>query len=125
LRDAYGDITNAGADVVLIGTGNINYANDTKASLDLPFLVLVDDDAAAARAATVRRVGPAGLFSPSSWSGTRRAWKAGYRIGKSGKRVNQLGATFVVDANGVRYEHLDAHSADHAPIAEVLATLSR
>jgi peroxiredoxin len=123
LRDAYGKITATGADVVLIGTGNLAYARDVQTKLDLPYLVLVDDDAAAANAASVRRVGVFGLFSPRSWPGTRRAWRAGHRIGKGGTRVNQLGATFVIDRHGLRYEHFDAHTADHAPLAAVLAAL--
>jgi len=45
-------------------------------------------------------------------------------VKKSGKRVTQLGATFVLGPGDlVRYEHVDVHSADHAPLTEVLAAL--
>jgi hypothetical protein len=45
-------------------------------------------------------------------------------VKKSGKRVTKLGATFVVGpGDAVRYEHVDVHSADHAPLADVLAAL--
>ena len=45
----------------------------------------------------------------------------GFRVKKSGKRVNQLGTTFVVGPGSqVRYAHVDAHTADHAPLADVL-----
>jgi hypothetical protein len=45
-------------------------------------------------------------------------------VKKSGKRVNQLGATFVLGPGSrVRYEHIDIHTADHAPLAEVLGAL--
>jgi hypothetical protein len=38
--------------------------------------------------------------------------------------VTQLGATFVVGPGAqVRYEHLDEHSADHAPLDDVLEAL--
>ena len=38
---------------------------------------------------------------------------------KSGKRVNQLGATFVVGPGlQIRYAQIDVHTADHAPISK-------
>jgi hypothetical protein len=59
-----------------------------------------------------------------SWSGTRRARAAGHRVHRAGRRVTQLGAMFVLGPGPeVRYEHLDAHSADHAPVDDVLASL--
>ena len=124
MRDRYPEIRQRGADVVLIGTGDVSYARDFVASERLPFPVLVDDDARAARAARLRRVGMFKLFDPASWSGARRAWQAGHRIGRSGKRVDQLGATFVLGPGPVvRYAHYDAHTADHAPLEEVFAAL--
>ena len=48
----------------------------------------------------------------------------GHRIHKAGRRVTQLGATFVIGPGAqVRYEHVDDHSADHAALEEVLAVL--
>jgi peroxiredoxin len=124
LRDRYAEIRERGAEVVVIGTGDVRYARDFVASERVPFPVLVDDDARAARAARVRRVGMLRLFDPASFPGARRAWRAGHRIGRSGKRVDQLGATFVVGPGPrVRYSHYDAHTADHAPLEEVLAAL--
>lgn len=125
MRERYEEIKGAGGDVIAIGTGDIRYAAAFVADERVPFLVLVDDHADAARAASVRRATPWELFSPRSFPGARRARRAGHRIHRSGKRVTQLGATFVVGpGNAVRYEHLDAHTADHAPLAEVLAALA-
>ena len=43
---------------------------------------------------------------------------------KSGTRVNQLGATFVLGPGShVRYAHVDVHTADHASLADVLAAV--
>ena len=125
MRDEYPAVTAAGGDVVAIGTGDARYAKAFVDDERIPFPVLVDDDGHAARAASVRKVGPAALlFDPRALRGGRRAYKSGYRIKKSGKRVTQLGATFVVGpGDAVRYEHLDAHTADHAPMDEVLAAL--
>jgi hypothetical protein len=88
----------------------------------VPFLVLVDDDAAAAAAASVPTASWYQLLHPRTWRATRETSKRGYHVHKAGKRVRQLGATFVLGpGDQVRYEHIDADSTDHAPVAEVLA----
>jgi peroxiredoxin len=126
LRDRYDDIRRAGADVVAIGTGDRRYAAAFTADEHIPFVVLVDDHADAARAASVPRVPFLRLLTDRrSRPGTRRARAAGHRIHRSGKRVTQLGATFVLGPGPtIRYEHIDAHSADHAPVDEVLAAVT-
>jgi peroxiredoxin len=125
LRGIYDEIQRRGAEVVAIGTGNVRYAAAFVADEDVPFQVLVDDDAKAARTASVQRVGFLRLLTDRrSHDGAKRARASGHRIHKAGRRVTQLGATFVVGPRAhVRYEHLDDHSADHAPVDEVLAAL--
>ena len=124
MRDEIEGIRERGAEVVAIGTGAAAQARDFVERERIPYPVLADDRAHAAKAAAIERVGPFRLFHPASFAGTRRAWKAGHRIGASGRRVDQLGATFVVGPGArVRYEHRDAHTADHAPMDEVLAAL--
>ncbi len=125
MRDRYDEIRARGAEVVAIGTGGAEHALAFVQDEDVPFPVLADDGAAAARAAEIERVGMLRLFHPASYAGSRRAWKAGHRIGVSGKRVDQLGATFVVGpGSSLYYTHRDAHTADHAPLDEVFAALS-
>jgi peroxiredoxin len=125
LRERYDEIRARGAEVVAIGTGDEHYAARFVADEHVPFPVLVDDRADAARVAAVRGTTPWGLFNPRSFPGAWRARKAGFRVHKSGKRVTQLGATFVIGpGNQTRYEHVDSHTADHAPIDEVLAALT-
>ncbi len=124
MRERYDEIRGRDAEVVAVGTGDERYAARFVADEDVPFPVLVDDNAVAANAASVRTTTPWGLFTPRSFPGARRARKAGHRIHKSGKRVTQLGATFVIGpGERVRYEHVDAHTADHAPLDDVLAAL--
>jgi peroxiredoxin len=125
LRGIYDEIQRRGAEVVAIGTGNVRYAAAFVADEDVPFPVLVDDDARAAGAASVRRVGFFRLLTDRrSRGGAKRARAGGRRIHKAGRRVTQLGATFVVGPGAqVRYEHVDDHSADHAPLDEVLSAL--
>ena len=125
MRDSYDEITGAGADVVAIGTGDARYAKAFVTDERIPFPVLVDDAADAASAAAVKKVNFATLlFDPRSVKGARQAHRDGFRVKKSGKRVNQLGATFVLGPGPqVRYAHVDAHTADHAPLQEVLTAL--
>jgi alkyl-hydroperoxide reductase/thiol specific antioxidant family protein len=124
LRGEYAAIKSRGADVVLIGTGDLRYARAFVADEQIPFPVLVDDDALAANAASIRRAGLLGMFNPASFPGGIRAWRAGHRIGKPGPRVDQLGATFVVGPGAfVRYQHYDAHTADHALMPAIIAAL--
>jgi hypothetical protein len=125
LRRAYPDITARGAEVVAIGTGDVRYAQAFVEQEQIPFLVLVDDAASAARAASIRKVNFAKLVGPGTWRATRKTWRDGYRIHKSGKRVNQLGATFVVGPGPVlHYEHLDDDSTDHASLDDVFAAMA-
>jgi peroxiredoxin len=125
LRGEYDEIQRRGAEVVAIGTGSVKHAAAFVADESVPFPVLVDDDARAARTASVRRVGFFRLLTDRrSREGAKRARTAGHRIHKAGRRVTQLGATFVIGpGEQVRYEHVDDHSADHAPLDQVLAAL--
>jgi peroxiredoxin len=125
LRGRYDEIRSRGAEVVAVGTGSVRHAAAFVADESVPFPVLVDDDARAARAASVRRVGFFRLLTDRrSREGAKRARAAGHRIHKAGRRVTQLGATFVIGpGEQVRYEHVDDHSADHAPLDDVLGVL--
>lgn len=124
MRDREDEITALGARIVAIGTGDQGYAQAFVRDERIPFLVLVDDDAAAARAASVRTVNWFQLLHPRTWKATRETTKRGYHTKKPGKRVRQIGATFVIGAGDqVRYEHLDADSTDHATIEDILAAL--
>jgi len=125
LRRAYPEITARGADVVAVGTGDVRYARAFVEQEEIPFLVLVDDAASAAKAASVRKVNWFTLMGPGTWGATRHRWREGYRIHKAGKRANQLGATFVVGPGAVvHYEHLDDDSTDHASLDAVFEAMA-
>jgi peroxiredoxin len=125
LRDRYDEISSRGAELVAIGTGNVSYARAFVAEEHIPFPVLVDDRAEAARAAAVPKMNFFRLVTnPNSRKAMARAREAGHRIHKAGRRVTQLGATFVIGpGDEVRYEHVDADSSDHAPVDAVIAAL--
>jgi len=125
LRDRYDEITGRGAEIVAIGTGNVGYAKSFVDDEHVPFPVLVDDKARAARAASIPSMNFFALvFNRNSRHAMPRARAGGHRIHRAGRRVTQLGATFVVGPGAtIRYEHVDADSSDHAPLDEVLAAL--
>ena len=124
MRERHEEFKELGADIVAVGTGDRRYAEAFVRDEQIPFLVLVDDDAAAAHAASLQTLNWFQLMRPRTWKATRATSKRGYHVHKSGKRVKQIGATFVVGAGDrVRYEHFDADSTDHAPLAEVIAAL--
>ena len=113
-----------GADIVAIGTGDRRYAEAFVRDEQIPFLVLVDDDALAAHAASVETLNWSQLLHPRTWKATRETSKRGHHVHKAGKRVRQIGATFVLGAGDrIRYEHIDVDSTDHADIDEVIAAL--
>jgi peroxiredoxin len=125
LRDRYGDIQAAGGELVAIGTGDQRYAAAFVKDTGAPFPVLVDDDGNAAHAASVRTVDWFTLLHPRTWKATRETSKRGYHVAKAGKRVRQLGATFVMaPGDVVRYARLDNDSTDHAPIDAILNALA-
>lgn len=125
MRDAYDEIKKTGADVVAIGTGNQRYARGFVEEESIPFPVLVDDDAVAAKTASVKRGSAWNVLGPKTYRASMRTRRAGYKVHMAGKRVFQLGATFVVGpGDTVRYEHIDVTTVDHAPIEEVFAALT-
>jgi len=124
LRERHDEITGLGGGIVAIGTGNRRYAETFTRETQIPFLVLVDDDAAAAHAASLSTLNWFQLLHRRTWKATRATSKRGFHVHKAGKRVKQIGATFVLGAGDrVRYEHLDADSTDHADIDDVVAAL--
>ena len=124
MRERHEEITELGAEIVAVGTGDRRYAGAFVSDEQIPYLVLVDDDGVAAAAASLQTLNWFQLMRPRTWKATRATSKRGYHVHKSGKRVTQIGATFVVGAGDrVRYEHLDADSTDHAPLDEVIAAL--
>jgi peroxiredoxin len=126
LGERYAEITGLKGEVVAVGTGNHRYAAAFIDEERVPYPVLVDDDGLAAQAASIQKVNFFKLvLNRRGLAGMRRARRAGHRVHKAGRRVTQLGATFVIGpGNQVRYEHLDENSGDHAPLDKVIAALS-
>ncbi len=126
MRDALPEIEARGATIVAVGTGDVRYAAGFVRDERIPFLVLVDDDGAAARAAQVRTVPFLAMMTPRTWRATVATWRRGHRVHRAGRRVTQMGGTWVVGPGDVvRYEHVDRDSTDHAAVVDVLAALDQ
>ena len=124
MRERHEEIRALGADIVAIGTGDTRYAAAFVCDEGIPYLVLVDDDARAAEAAAVKNSSFVGMFTPRTWNATYRTMRRGHKIHKAGKRVTQLGATFVIEpGDRLVYEHIDDDSTDHALADTVIGVL--
>src|SRR2546423_14213694 len=96
LRGQYGRIVGIGADVVAVGTGDAAYARDFVEKERVPFLVLLDEEGAAAGAASVRTGSMGTLMNPRNWARGMQAVARGHIQRRNGPRPAQLGATFVI-----------------------------
>jgi peroxiredoxin len=124
LRRHEEEITERGAQIVAVGTGDARYANAFIEDEEIDFPVLLDEDGEAAEIATLRAGGWLQLAGPKTAAGVLKATAAGKRQHKIGKRPKQLGATFVIGPGDVvRYEHIDGDVSDHAPFEEIIEAL--
>ena len=124
MRDRYEDVRARGAELIAIGTGNARYARAFIDDEKVTFPVLLDEHAKAAHAVSIKHQAAWRILDRKSMAAAKRAFSAGHRQHKTGKRGLQLGATFVLGPGDVvRYEHLDRFFADHAPIEDVLSAL--
>jgi peroxiredoxin len=124
LRDRYDEIKTQGGEIVAVGTGDQRYAEAFARDENIPYLVLVDDDAVAAHAASLQTLNWFQLLHPRTWKASWQTSRRGHHTHKPGMRVKQIGATFVIGAGDqVRYEHMDIDSTDHAEIDKVVAAL--
>ena len=125
LRDRYDDLQRQGIELVAIGTGDQRYAGAFVRDEKIPYLVLVDDDAKAAHAGVGQGRVVVPPLAPDHVGGVGRRRGSGAPVStRPGKRVTQLGATFVLGpGDQVRYSHVDADSTDHAPVPEILAAV--
>lgn len=125
MRGHYGEITGLGAELVAIGTGDVRYARAFIEEEQIPFSVVLDEEGVAAEAASVKRGSAVQILGPKAMRSALKAYSKGHRQkAKLGRRPTQLGATFVIGPGDVvRYEHLDDHVGDHAPLEEIVGAL--
>lgn len=118
------ELTAAGASLAAIGLGDRHYAARFREEAAIPFLLLVDDERRAYRAAGLGQASILHLLRPDNFRARARAKSAGHRQRRLGKDPFQLGGSFVF-APGDRdvYAHVSQTFGDNAPVGELLAAV--
>lgn len=125
LCDREREIREAGADLVVIGSGTPEQAGWFAEDLGRPVRVLADPDLATFRAAGARR-GVASSAHPGMLLAAWRAWRNGRRQrGTLGDPLQQ-GAVWVVRRGGEPvWRYVSRFAGDHPDAAEVVAACRR
>lgn len=117
-------IRQAGAELALIGMGEVRYARAFREEFDLGCPVLVDPNRAAYRALGLRRGIGRTLALPSVWAARVQASRQGFsQEGVKGDPWQLGGVLVVVPGGRVIYRHLSRTSADHPPVGEILSAV--
>jgi prostamide/prostaglandin F2alpha synthase len=125
LRDRHPEIDGQGANVVAVGTGDLDYGRQLQAQLRLTFPLLLDE-----RLQTYAAVG-AGRGHLTDWilrgvmrAGEKAALETGARHGPPGKHVSALGATHIIRPDGsVPFAWCNGDFSEDAPLERVLELL--
>ena len=125
MRDRLDEIRARGADLVVIGNGNAEFAAAFRQDLGIPDVtLLVDPELRAYRAAGLRR-GRVELLSPRLAGNALRAFRSGFRQGAVQGDPWQLGGVFVIRPGGaLAYRQVSREAGDHAPLDDVIAALA-
>jgi peroxiredoxin len=124
LRDAYPEIVAEGAELVVVGNGRPEHAEDFREQHGLEFPLVVDPELEAYRAAGLRR-GMLDALGVRTFGHALRALSRGARQGAVLGDPWQLGGTFVIRDGGVVYRHVSREAGDHPSPREILAALRR
>ena len=124
MRDKDELFRRAGAEVIAIGFGRSSDAAGFARQEQLPFPLLVDSDRRSYKAACLMRSDWAGAVGPKVWASGLRSLMRGRGMRRPQQDPLQLGGAMVVGPGGtVLYRHVAEHSADNAPIEDLLAAL--
>jgi peroxiredoxin len=123
LRDRYNEFTARGAQVVVIGMGDVADAAAFGRQHHIPFPLLVDSTKKSYVAVNLHRVGWAHLIGPEVWTrGLRSITRHGAGLPK--QDVRQLGGAAVINADGtIGYLHRARSSADNSTVDDLLQRL--
>ena len=123
MRDHHERIRAAGAELVVVGSGQPEHARDFKERAGVSFELYVDPtlkafSTAALRRSVLRTLGPGALVNAV------RAFRGGHRQGKTRGDNWQLGGAFVIGAGGeLLYEFRSRSAGDHPDPEALVAAL--
>lgn len=123
VRDRYREFVDAGGEVAAVTMGTPERAAAFREQHRLPFTCFADRQQRAYAAFGVPRGNWSQVAGPGVWAaGIKAIARAGF--GKPVGDIQQLHAEFVIDMDGiVRMAFLPKHSAEHAPMEDILALL--
>lgn len=119
-------IVDHGADLVLVGSGDVQEAEEFLRENEAEGLrLLVDPELKGYRAAALRRslLAP---YSPRGWWEAFKLFLRGFRPGKVAGDAYQLGGLFVISPEErVEFAHRADSISDRLPLGDVILTLER
>jgi hypothetical protein len=124
LRREVPTIHAAGAELVVIGNGNLHFAKAFRDELELDTPLYIDTTRATYRALGMKR-GIARTLGPRTWLRSLRALRQGFRQKRTRGDPWQLGGVLMVLRDGsIAYRYLSEVAGDHPSLDEVLAAVS-
>ena len=113
-----------GARLIFIGVGNRHFAQGFIAELGITAPLYVDTARNSYRALGMKRGIIATILAPGTWRNRGRARQAGFAMTGIKGDPWQLGGVLAVLPGGrIVYRYLSRTSGDHAPVADLLASL--
>lgn len=105
-----------GAEVVLVGLGNVEQTAEFKTRFDVPFPMIADPEKRLFEAFRLKQASVGALFSAKMVFRGMSAMAKGHRIGAPQGDVRQLPGVFIIDTNGrILFSHHASGPADHPP----------
>ena len=114
-----------GAQVVLVGLGNVEDTAAFKQRFDVPFAMIADPEKRLFEAFRLKRASAGSLLSAGMVAKGLKAVAKGHGLGVPRGDVRQLPGVFIIDAKGgIRFSHHAKGPADH-PSPEVILSALR
>jgi peroxiredoxin len=119
-------IATAGLKLVAVAMGEPKHARRYCGKLTADITCLTNKEGNVYRAYGIGKSGWTAALNPDLIKASIRAAAAGHVQGQATGDVNMLGATFIVDTEGiVRYAHYNSHAGDHPDLDKLLASIHR
>ncbi len=113
-----------GLQLVAVAMGEPKHARRYCGKLTADITCLTNKEGDVYRAYGIGKVGWSSVMNPGQIKASVRAAAAGHVQGKATGDVARLGATFIVDGDGViRYAHYASHAGDHPDLERLLASI--
>jgi hypothetical protein len=123
LHRSIDDIKNAGAELVVIGSGTPNFIAGFRETTGFAGPIYVDPSLAVYQAAELER-GLLKTFSPFAIGKTLSALGRGARQGRTQGDATQQGGVLVIAPSGkLIWRHISKFAGDNAPPAKIIAAL--